>query len=494
MNVFESFRAVRWIRTLNLMLQAILVVSLFGGLNYIAKNHAWRFDLTKQRKFSLSPETQSYIKSLNRPVQIILTVSPESDNPEVRGLVDEYVYATADRDVGRITREVVDVYQNRRRTEELGIEVADSIVLISGDKRRVLRVNEMYTMKDKVRHAFRGEQVLTAAILDVANPKRHKIYFLAGHAEARIDNTDAHVGLSRFREELLIRGFDVDGLDLTAARKVPDDASLLIIVAPRSRYSRAEQEMLRQYLGAKAGRLILFLTPGISTANLGLDDLLLDWGVLVHDDAIMDPQPEFTAENGDLLIRAFAPHPITNTLIGIGSQYLQVVAARTVVPDPGRTTGSGLNTITLAATSTQAWGERDFRQGAPPKFTPGVDTRPLPGMEPADRLGVIVASERLGVRENLPFSVPGGKVVVFGAGDVVTNGRIDSFGSQLLGLNAVNWTVDRDAQLNIPPRPLERFYLSLSAADFMKLRYALLLVLPGGALALGLLVYWTRRV
>jgi hypothetical protein len=113
-------------------------------------------------------------------------------------------------------------------------------------------------------------------------------------------------------------------------------------------------------------------------------------------------------------------------------------------------------------------------------------------MEPPDRLGVIVASERLAVRDNLPFSVRGGKLVVFGSGDLVANGRLDR-ASLLITLNAINWTVDRDRQLSIPPRPIERFYLSLSAADFTRLRYALLLVLPGGAMLLGLLVYWTRR-
>ncbi len=113
-------------------------------------------------------------------------------------------------------------------------------------------------------------------------------------------------------------------------------------------------------------------------------------------------------------------------------------------------------------------------------------------MDPPDRLGVVVASERLAVRDNLPFSVPGGKLVVFGNGDLVTNGRLDN-ASLLVALNAVNWAVDRDHQLAIAPRPIERFQLSLTATDFTRLRYALLLALPGGALLLGLLVYWTRR-
>ena len=57
----------------------------------------------------------------------------------------------------------------------------------------------------------------------------------------------------------------------------------------------------------------------------------------------------------------------------------------------------------------------------------------------------------------------------------------------------MNWTVDRDTQLNIPARPIERFQLSLSADVFLKLRYTLLFALPGLAALLGLAVYWTRR-
>src|SRR5688572_1302072 len=130
----DSFRAVRWLRTLNLVLQAVLVISFFGGLNYVAKNHAWRFDLTKQRKFSLSPETLSYIKNLERPVHIVVTLSSDDTNSEVKGLIDEYVYATEERTAGRITKEVLDVYQSRRRAEELGIDQSGIIVLLSGDR------------------------------------------------------------------------------------------------------------------------------------------------------------------------------------------------------------------------------------------------------------------------------------------------------------------------------------------------------------------------
>jgi hypothetical protein len=114
-------------------------------------------------------------------------------------------------------------------------------------------------------------------------------------------------------------------------------------------------------------------------------------------------------------------------------------------------------------------------------------------MEPLGRLGVVVASERVSVRDNLPFSVRGGRLVVFGTGDLIANNRIADAADFNFFMGAVNWTVDRDAQFNIPARPIERFQLSLSASELTRLRYSLLLLLPGAAAILGLIVYWTRR-
>jgi hypothetical protein len=302
---------------------------------------------------------------------------------------------------------------------------------------------------------------------------------------------DAKLGLSALRDQLRARNFDVDTVDLTVARRLPADASLLVSVAPQTRFTPAEQELLRQYLGANAGRLMLLLGPGISAINLGLDDLLLDWGVLVDDDLVCDVGADNVTEDNDLLIHAFVPHPITQSLFD-QQVWLRFGFTRTVRPDPGRSSGNGLSTTTLAATSKTAWGETGYRLRQVPRAGNPGNIHPLAGMAPPDRLGVIVASERVGVRDKLPFSVRG-RLVVFGSGDFVSNSRLAYAGNWNVFLGAVNWTVDRDSQLNIQARPIERFQLSLSAGSLLNLRYTLLLALPAAAALLGLLVYWTRR-
>lgn len=493
----DSFRTARWLRTINLVLQAALFLSLIGGLNYLALNYAWRFDLTEHRRYSLSPETLSYLRNLHLPVRIVATFTQDSDNAEaaqayrdLSGLLREYTYATEGRAAGRVSVQYLDVYQNRREADQLNIEQPNVILFICGDKRRVVTLDELYRFENREKKAFQGEQVLTAAILDVSSPGKKKIYFLTGHGELRPDDVDPARGLSVLADQLRLRNFDVEFLSLTAARRVPDDAALVIACAPQGRYDASEQEALRQYVGTRAGRLIVLLAPGIPH---GLDELFYDWGILVDDVVIFDTNPESFSDNGDFILRAFTPHPITQSLIDF-KLVLRLGLCRSVRPDPGRSPGNGLEVTTLVATNPTAWGERSYLGARRiPEYNPGIDLKGLPGLPPANRLGVMVASERTQVRDNLPFSVRTGRMVVIGTGDMLANDRIASEGNLWLFLNTVNWSIERDTQLNIPARPIERFQLSLNQRELTRLRYSLLLALPGAAAFLGLFVYWSRR-
>ncbi len=488
--MIDSFRAARWVRTLNLLLQAVLFLTFVGGLNYLARSHAWRFDLTRYRRFSLSAETLAYLRELSLPVHIVVTSNGQTSDPQVEGLLSEYKNATESNTAGQVTVEYVDLFEDRRKTEKYGIENPGVVLLLCGGRRRVLTPDLLYRVEDKVRKDFIGEQAVTAAILDVSNPDRKKIYFLVGHGELRPDDVDPARGLSMARDQLRLRNYDVETLDLVASRKIPADASLLVSVSPIDPYTPLEQEQLRQYLGAGAGRLILFLAPGTQP---GLKDLLIDdWGVLVDDDLILDSASDSMTEDGDLIIRAYTPHPITQTLVDY-KEGLRIGLARSVRPLPGRPSGAGLTVVTLAATSTTAFGEVDARRRGIQPFSPGLDLKGLAQMDPPNRLGVAVSSERVPVRGDLPFSVPGGRIVVVGTGDMISNARITNAGAEGLFLGAVNWTIGRDIALNVPARPIERFSLSLSAGDLARLRYTLMLALPGIAALLGIAVYWARR-
>ncbi len=494
MSLADSFRAARWIRLTNLLLQAVLFVALFSGLNYIALNHAWRFDLTQNRAQSLSAETQSYLDRLERDVKIIVTLTDDGENEQlaqsyrdIKGLLREYTYATRTSLKGKIVVREVNVYQNRREAEELGIDKPNVVVVICGDHRRVMPLNEFYrvNLKEARKESFLGEAALTAAILDVSSAEKKKIYFIAGHGEMRPDDVNPTRGLSRLRDELGQRNFELVGLDLSLTSKIPDEADhgLIIIASPQTRFQPAEVEMLRNFLQTRAGRIIIMLDPG---RQHGLEDLFFDWGVIVYDKLVLDPDPRSLTENNDLRLWDFPKDPVSHITDNLNSSSLPVIVgmARVVSDDFGRSANDGLNVKKLILTSDKAWGESDY-SSRNFEFTPGQDLR--------GPLGVMVISERTQPADNLPLSVRGGRMAVIGTADLVTNNRIDSGGNLNLFLATVNWAADRDTQVNIPARPIQRFQLSLSQEELMRLRLGLLLVVPGVLALIGSVVYWTRR-
>ena len=375
----------------------------------------------------------------------------------------------------------IDVYQNRREAEAFGVDQPDMLVCIGGENRRPVRLNELYEYSGGRRVSFKGEQTITAALLDVSNPEKKKIYILAGHGEMSPDDVSPARGLSVLREELRARNFDLEGLDLSLAKRVPEGANLILICSPQGRFQPSEAELLRQYLTARAGRILVTLDP---VKECGLGSLFSDWGVRVDDDVILDTNPQFFTDNGDLMIRdRDGSHPVTKSLVDYNLP-LRISLPRSVRPDPDRPPERALKVSVLAASSPSSWGEFGYRMEPSPTFTAGSDLR--------GPLGVVVASERVSPG-SLPLSVPGGRLIVVGSGDIFSNRHLADPGCQALLVNAVNWMVDSDTQLHFPPRLIERFQLSLSQEQLAKLRLGLLFALPGSVGLLGLLVYWTRR-
>lgn len=486
----ESFRAVRWVRTINLVLQGVLLLTLFAGLNIIALHHHWRKDITRSHRQSLSSETLGYLESLKRPVRVIATFTDDFQDKntavveDVRDMLREYALASASSG-NPVTFDFIDPFKRAAEAEALGIREANAIAFTCGDRRRIVTPGELYRIENGERTQFLAEQVFTAALLDVSSTERSKIYFLTGHGELQPDDTKAG-GLSVLRDELRMRNFSVELLNIAQAKRIPEDASLVIIAAP-DRVEPFAEEQLRQYLRDRAGRALVLLPPRM---RHGLTDLLLDWGVLLaNNDIIVDSNPDNITPDGNLQINAFAAHPITQTLI---DHQLPVIVnlARSVSAVPGNAR-SGITTTVLAATSPTAWGETSPRTANQNRFMPG-DIRGDPKND--NRLGLAIASERVQARGNLTFSVRGGRLVAIGCSDLATNARLaGNLGNQALLLNAVNWAVDRDAQLATPPRPIDKFQLSLSKQQLSRLQFALWFGIPGFVALIGLLVWWTRR-
>ena len=107
-------------------------------------------------------------------------------------------------------------------------------------------------------------------------------------------------------------------------------------------------------MSERNGRMMLFVDPG---ASHGLDDLLMDWGILSENKFIYEPNTSMTSNANNFIINQFAKHPINDLLIDYN---LNVVLGqpRPVIRDPLAENNKRLSVIELMGTSPSSWVER----------------------------------------------------------------------------------------------------------------------------------------
>ena len=493
MSKFEDFKVSRWVNTSHSAFQFLLVCSFFIGLNTLSLSHFKRWDLTDSKQHSLSPESVSYIQGLTNPVRIIVTRSTDESSSElqsyyndIENLAKEYVYVSQVEGSGPITVEFVNVFQQtlvaQQLADEFGINQPNLIIFASETKHRVITPDEIYKMEEMEKTAFRGEQVFTSALLDVSSPQKTTIYFLKGHGELDINNVDPISGLSLLTGELRQRNFTVETLDLTSPNsQVPEDANLLVLAGPTQPLLAREVNLLKDYLSENAGRLVILIDPAVNN-NLG--DLFYQWGILAEDMVVWDRDSDYMMDGGDILIRRFdSEHPITESMAK-NSQSVVVGLSRPIRADIGAPLDDRLSVHPIIGGSETSWGERFYRDEKEFGYNEDVDLK--------GPVSIAVVSER-SISSDLGIDIPGGRMVVFGSSNMITNSRLNVLGNLTLILNTFNWSLDRNNLLSIAPRPIDRLSITLSQEEMKQLRIAILFLLPGLSAILGTFVYWLRR-
>ncbi len=488
MNLIESYQSNRIVDRLHAVAQFVLVFLILAAINAIAMRSYTRIDTTIGRSFTLSAQTVAYLKQLDQPIKVIVTLSEQSPHlgvrdiyHDVRSMLSEYEYETRNQGANRVDVEYLDLYQQARRAKELGITDENAIIFTAADQApRRITIDQLYNVSENEVQEFLGETKFTQAILELTQTDTPVIYFTTGHGEMDPNDFNPARGISKLLDTLKSRNLATQPLDFSQTDEIPDDAALIVIASPQSRIHPREQELLKGYLRRNSGRILLLLEPGI---DHGLDDLLFEWGILTDDAVAVETSRKALIDGGDLMVRRFAPHPITDELLRLNMSLI-TDRARIVRADPGRPIDESLLVKELMATSDHSWGEKNYESETFATYDPAVDLQgPV----------VIAALSERKVDSSLGISIPGGRLVVFGTSNFITNYRIQDSGNLFLALNAINYAIDRVAQLNIPPRPIKKVKLDLSMEQLLLSRYIIWLGPPLLVGLMGVLMYLARR-
>ncbi|GEM_PF-423830 len=447
-----------------LMTITLLVISVFIYI-FAEKNH-WRWDITANKEFSLSEQTENILKNLShegKKVKILAFFKKGNDLDDIfiRRKVGDTLSEYAARSP-LIDYKMLDPDIDVALTAQYQIKTDGTVVIQSGKNKKEVYKSKLFDYShtsEKSLPAFVGESLFTHSILKVTREGSKKICFLEGHEERKLADVSPQ-GLNETVELLQNNNYETPSISLVTIRGIPDDCNALLVIAPQRKISKSEDELIRDWVKTK-GHLFLLLEP---FSENPLPETLRFLKITTHPDLIFDPKRHFVL--GDAY-----PAPILSSHeINHGLEKMSPVlfSARSL----SYSQEEGISPLMI--TSDEAWGETDFSKEA--KYDAGTDFKgPL-------TLGVAI--------ENLPSKHP--VAVVIGDADFASNGLIQAPGNLDLFLNMITWILEDKDQIGIRPQMPEFRTLNLTAGKARWIAYWTqfiypLLILGGGG------IYWFRR-
>jgi hypothetical protein len=234
-------------------LMAVLALGVVVAANAISVRHNTRWDLTENKRNSVSPQTIQVLRTLKTPVSAIAFY--RSDTPGKKTAEDLLAqYATYSG--GKFTWRLEDTDRAPALARQYGVESYGTVVLEGGPPAQI--------RTEKVLDA--DEEKLTNGIVKVTRAGKRIVYVVKGHGEREIGATDRN-GFSQAKEQMEKANYEVKELFLARDPKIPDDASIVIIPGPRTDFFPQELAALDAYV-ARGGKVLFMAVPFQATPTI----------------------------------------------------------------------------------------------------------------------------------------------------------------------------------------------------------------------------------
>src|SRR5208282_5521181 len=327
----------------NAIIYSLAFIALIIGVNYVSSLHHRRLDLTTEKVFSLSSQSEQVVKNLKEPIKLV-GFFPGGENETARDLYATYAYASP-----KVTYQLVDPDKHPELAERYKVSVMNTTHIQVGGEEK----GEGTNVTDL------SEEALTNAIIRATQSTKKVIEFLDGHGEADPDDAQNSGGFGELKKDLEGEGYEVRKLELAQLAKVPDDASMVVIAGPEKPLLAHEIEQLQAYL-KRGGRVISMFQPQRPDQSIdenALADLVAQWGVKIGNDIVVDQVVRLFAGPAlglNPIVQDYGDHPITRNF-----------KQRTVFPMTRSLTiesnlKSGLTVSPIAKTSDTSWAETDL--------------------------------------------------------------------------------------------------------------------------------------
>jgi hypothetical protein len=478
----------------NVVVQIVLILFLAAMVNSFAFKHYKRWDFSRDQKYTLSDKTKRFLDTLRGKIRITVFFSPSTPiTADVQNLLTEYQYAGK----GKIDVEQIDPERNLSRAKELfdkyKVVTDESLLVLDYDgHNRTVKASEMADVDQSGMAfgegprvaAFKGEQAITSAMIDLVEGKKKTLGYVTGHKEPALSAPTSPITLLKtFIENENIKFQELNLLDQPA---IPADVNAVMIIGPQYDFSDREMKVLRDFWD-KQGRILVLLDPAANTPRLRafLDEL----GVRVNDDRLMvfvRTGIQELALTRDVQARFLGDSPVTKRLADVRTIFLGGTASLTLDPNRGR--AANIRLEPLIQTEKGYFAETDYNSDNQVKLQADAQSA---GDAP---LTIAAAAEKGGSRD-ARVQVNSSRLVAVSNATFVQDSAIMQDQAALdFASGAVNWLLSREQLIGIAPKIPRPLTFSLDPEALRRLRWIVLVLMPLIPAAIGTVVWWQRRV
>ena len=472
-------RAVRYGSAAGLtVLLALGILILASFLNF---RHHKRIDLTEEQLYSISDQSRKVVENLDTEVEITGFFRGEGGRLNFQDLMKEYRYASS-----KLSYEIVDPEEDPGKTSQYEITRNGQVVVMSGAKKEI--------MDDF------SEEKITNAIIKVTRKEEKVVYFLQGHGERDINDTEAQ-GFSAAREAIEKQNYQVKAYNLAQENELPEDATVIVSAGPKVDFFPNEEKLIREFL-TSGGKFLLLVDP---ETEFDMSDFLAEYGLGLGQKVVIDASglgQLFGLGAAAPLVAEYADHPITEEL----------AAVMTFFPLAQNITTSesslGYKTVGLAKTSSRSWAEANLREGRA-SFDEGEDVKGPLELAAVATHSAAQKSEETGKgeeeegstdeeessdREESSESVQReARFVLYGDSDFATNAYFDAGANGDLFLMTVSWLAEETDLIAIRAKDPENRRIEVTFTQSRLLFWGTVVLLPFVTLVLGISVWYRRR-
>ncbi len=477
----------------NLILVVVIVLAIVVLLNAFLARHNYRVDFTEAKLHSLSDQSIQVLKNLKKEVQIKAFFREGNfGRSKMEDLFKNYVYYSKN-----IKYEFIDPDKNPGLVKGYNITQDGTTVLEAAPNE-----NRITTTT---------EEDLTNALIKVTREGKKVIYFLEGHGEHSIEQTE-DLGYSFAKDELQKLGYEAKKLTLALSETFPQDCALLVVPGPQKDLLPNEFETIAGYL-RKGGRVFFMVDPETAPE---MSPFLAQFGVKLEDDIIVDTVSRlFGGDYFMPVITEYEFHEITRNF-----RYATFFPyARSV--DPADPKPDGITLSVLGKTSPNSWSERQLEQRQvtfdkdkdtqgpiSPAVVGTIEVKPeekkeSPAEQTAEDTEVKKPDEQkqeseadMAKNEEEPSAADikkEGRFAVFGDSDFGSNRYYNLSGNGNFFLNTVNWLTEESDLISIQPRTSSPRTVQFTPSQGRMIFFVSVVILPLLILILGISVYLKRR-